>query len=122
MSAECGSVTGSELALQFDEAWKEWKGRRRPDPPLIEDFLPHEPGGDRLAALLDLIKVDFDRRLAAGESVRVEDYLRRYPELSELSGGVTELIGLEISLLKTQGIAPAPDEYWPPVSGVPGGP
>ena len=60
----------------FEEAVAE--GRRRP---AIDDFLPKE-GPDRLAVLIELVKVDMERRLKAGLTARVEDYLERYPELA----------------------------------------
>ena len=58
---------------RFEEAWQ--KGR-----PAIADFLPDGP--DRLAVLKELVEVDRERRLQAGESVPAEDYLQRFPELT----------------------------------------
>ena len=36
----------------------------------------------RLALLVELVHVELELRLKAGEPARVEEYLRRYPELA----------------------------------------
>jgi serine/threonine protein kinase/dienelactone hydrolase len=64
---------------------KAWQSGAHPD---IDDFLP-AGGPDRLALLAELVKVDSERRRQAGESVPVEEYLRRYPELAGLPGSTT---------------------------------
>jgi hypothetical protein len=63
---------------RFEEAWQ--KGGR----PAIDDFLPVE-GPDRPAVLIELVHVDLERRLEAGESARADDYLKRYPELGPVA-------------------------------------
>ena len=60
---------------RFEKAWQ--SGGR----PAIDDFLPQD-GPERLAVLKELVRVDMERRLRAGESARLEDYLERYPELA----------------------------------------
>ena len=60
---------------RFEEAWQ--NGGQ----PAIDDFLPKN-GPERLAVLVELVHVDLERRLRAGESVRAEDYRQRYPELA----------------------------------------
>jgi WD40 repeat protein/predicted Ser/Thr protein kinase len=62
--------------------------------PAIEDFLPAD-GGARGKVLTHLVHIDLERRLKAGEAVRVEDYLRRYPELAGDSAVVSALIAAE---------------------------
>ncbi len=74
----------------FEEAWQ---AGRRPD---LEDYLP-EGGPDRLAVLIELVHVDLERRLRAGEPARAEDYLRRYPELAERPDLVLGLIAAEFT-------------------------
>ncbi len=60
----------------FDEAWN------GPVPPRIEDYLPDGNSQQRLILLVELIRIDLERRLAGGERLRVEDaYLQRFPEL-----------------------------------------
>ena len=76
------------IVKTFEEAWEH--GQR----PVIEDFLPaHQAGRD--AALVELVHTELECRLKAGEVVRVEDYLGRYPELVADSSQVEELIAAE---------------------------
>src|SRR5437879_5475258 len=60
---------------RFEKAWQSG------DRPVIDDFLP-EDGPVRLAVLNELVHVDLERRLRAGEPAQFEDYLERYPELA----------------------------------------
>src|SRR2546421_4545887 len=74
----------------FEDAWQH--GAQ----PAIEDYLPPE-GPNRATALVELVHVDLERRLKAGEAIRVESYLRRYPELNE-GRRVLELLTAEYRL------------------------
>jgi WD40 repeat protein len=65
----------------FEDAWQ--AGQR----PAIEDYLG-PAGPDRTALLRELVHVDLQRRLAAGERVGVEAYLERFPELGQTSCAV----------------------------------
>jgi serine/threonine protein kinase/WD40 repeat protein len=58
----------------FEEAWR--AGRR----PTLADHLPEGP--DRTALLAELVHLDLEYRLRRREPVRVEAYLREYPELA----------------------------------------
>ena len=62
---------------RFEEAWQ--IGGR----PNINAFLPSDsqPALYR-AVLIELVEVDFERRLKLGEPARWEDYLDRYPQLA----------------------------------------
>jgi hypothetical protein len=77
-----------ELIERFEAAWL---GGRRP---AIEDHLPSEPG-DRRAVLIELVHAELELRLRAGELARVEDYLRRFPELGEDAGVLLDLVAAE---------------------------
>lgn len=68
--------TAEELATRFEEEWR--AGRR----PRIEDFIPAMRDSDRNLILRELVLVDLELRLAAGDAVRVEDYLKRFKELT----------------------------------------
>src|SRR4029077_3339765 len=60
---------------RFEEAWRQ--GPR----PVIDDYLPADrPLRSRV--LLELVHIDLELRLKAGEAARVEEYLARYPELA----------------------------------------
>src|SRR5438105_4717570 len=63
------------VVQRFEKAWQ--SGGR----PAIDDFLPRD-GPDRLPVLIELVHVDLERRLRAGEPARAQDYQERYPELT----------------------------------------
>jgi tetratricopeptide (TPR) repeat protein len=67
--------------------------RGRGQDPSIDAYLPGDSG--RWAVLLELVHADLEGRLKAGESVRVEDYLQRYPELRRDGRAVFELVAAE---------------------------
>jgi serine/threonine protein kinase/WD40 repeat protein len=69
------SLRLEEQVRQFETAWKQ--GRR----PAIEDYLPPTENL-RPAVLLELVHTDMEYRLKAGEEVRAETYLQRYPEVA----------------------------------------
>src|SRR3954469_19224646 len=70
-----------------------WQGRVRPE---ILAHLPTGPGRTRLLA--ELVHVDLEYRVRAGEAVRVEDYLTRYPELADSREIALDLIAAEFEL------------------------
>jgi serine/threonine protein kinase len=90
VSSELGHIIDS-----FEDAWQQ--GRR----PVIDDFLPNGEAIRRLA-LCELVHVELERRLKAGEPARVEAYLERYPELSESIAKVLELIAAEFELRRRE--------------------
>src|SRR5215471_18811641 len=93
------------LLTRFDEEWQSGA-------PKLEDHLPPPGSGLRLPALLGLIRIDLERRLAAGQCVRVErHYLGRYPELRAEAEAVLGLIVREWELRRRQQSDLSPDEY-----------
>jgi hypothetical protein len=74
--------------LRFEDAWQH--GER----PVIEDHLPDDPAR-RVKVLVNLIHIDLERHLKAGEAKRVESYLDRYPDLANSTSMVVELIQAE---------------------------
>jgi WD40 repeat protein len=78
----------AEIVERFETAWQ--RGQR----PALADYLPAD-GPERRPALVELVHVDLERRLKAGEFVRVEAYLEYYPELAEDPGVVIELLAAE---------------------------
>src|SRR5262249_5115375 len=78
----------TDLLENFEAAW-EIDGRAA-----IDDFLPHA-ADKRTAALVALVHVDFEHRLKAGEAVRVDNYLERYPELTSDGRAVAALLPAE---------------------------
>jgi DNA-binding beta-propeller fold protein YncE len=75
------STLVADIVERFEAAWQ------RGEQPALADYLP-AAGPERRAALAELVHVDLERRLKAGEALRVEEYLQRYPELA----GDTELV------------------------------
>lgn len=76
-----------DVIRRFEDAW------RGPSRPEIEAFLP--AGAGRTGLLTELVHVDLEYRLRAGESARVEEYLALYPELTDDRAVVLELIAAE---------------------------
>jgi predicted ATPase len=73
---------------RFDDAWGQ--GLR----PAIDDHLP--AGGElRYPLLIELVHIDLELRIKAGEAARVEEYLARYPELAADHGVTFDLIAAE---------------------------
>ncbi len=60
---------------RFEDAWQ---GGERP---VLADYLA-EAGVERLALLRELIHIDLEYRLKAGERARTQDYLNRFPEIA----------------------------------------
>src|SRR5262249_15494007 len=77
------------ILRRFETAWDHGL---RPD---LDDALAGLGGGDRTAVLAELIHAELEFRLKAGESARVEDYLRRYPELLGQTAAVVGLVFAE---------------------------
>src|SRR5262245_39264046 len=113
------------LALQdavtrFDDAWRQ--GPR----PVIDDYLPApsplplspeagergrgEGAGLRYRLLIELVHIDLEFRLKAGESARVEEYLARYPELAG-DAAALDLIAAEYELRRRGEPDLSLDEY-----------
>jgi len=76
-----------DVILRFEDAWH---GRARPE---ILAYLPTGAGRTRL--LTELVHLDLEYRLRAGESARVEEYVARYPELTDDRSVMLELIAAE---------------------------
>ena len=91
-----------EAINRFEDAWQ------RGDRPDIGDYLN---GDGRAELLVELVHADLEYRLKAGEAARVEDYLRRYPELSGESEVVRELVKAEWRLRQREAPSLTAEEY-----------
>jgi predicted ATPase len=91
------TLTGSawadfeDVIRRFEDAWQ---GPARPD---IAAYLPAGATG-HARLLTELVHVDLEYRLRAGEAARVEDYLARYPALADDSEAVLGLVTAEFEL------------------------
>ena len=64
-------------------------------PPKIEGYLQRVGVNDRSSLLTDLVKLDLEYRLRAGEPKRVEQFLSQHQSLSDRAETIVELIALE---------------------------
>jgi hypothetical protein len=84
-----------QILDRFDEAWN------GPTPPRIEDFLLPTGSPGHLPMLVELLKIDMERRLKRGEQVRLEQtYLPRFPELDGDPASLLELVVYQYQLLQ----------------------
>ena len=79
-------------------------------PPEIDRYLP-EAMPLRLGALSELVHIDLERRLEIGEQVRVESYLKRYPELATQPPRVASLVCAEFAGRRRRQPDLSPDEF-----------
>ncbi len=105
LSLPGGSPASERLIDAFEEAW--CMGSR----PVIEDHLPVD-GASRRSVLVELVHVDLERRLEAGEAARAEEYLGRFPELAADPSIVLELIAAEYELRREREPTLRGDEYF----------
>jgi serine/threonine-protein kinase len=84
--------TCEELAARFAEDWRAARG------PRIEEFIPGAGGPDRPRVLKELVRLEMELRLAANDPVRVEDYVKRFPELGDDPQRVADLVTAEYAL------------------------
>jgi predicted ATPase len=93
-----------DAVKRFEHAWRQ--GPR----PVIDSHLPI---GDplRFLVLIELVHIDLELRLKAEEAARVEEYLTRYPELTDNRAVTLELIVAEHELRRRRERGLALDEY-----------
>jgi serine/threonine protein kinase len=93
-----------DAVRRFENAWPQGPG------PRIDDYLPSDLAL-RFRVLIELVHIDLELRLKAGETARVEDYLARYSELASDRGVLLELIHTEYELRRRRERGLALDEY-----------
>jgi serine/threonine-protein kinase len=93
-----------ELFGRFEAAWR---GREQP---VIDVFLA-EAGSLRASALYDLLAIDLEFRLKAGMEVRVEEYLARFPEITNNPEEVVALVVAEYRFRNRKKPGAIPQEY-----------
>ncbi len=76
----------------IDAFESEWRSERRPD---VATFLERIAETERPALLRELVRLELEYRLRAGEPARVEECLSRFPALQAERAEVLELIALE---------------------------
>src|SRR3954452_969558 len=93
-----------DVIRRFEVAWQ---GRTRPE--IVASL---RPGAGRTRLLTELVHVDFEYRLRAGEPARVEEYLARYPALSDDRAVVLDLISAEHEFRRRREPGLAPGEFF----------
>lgn len=66
-----------QILDRFDAAWN------GPTPPRIEDYLPPADLPSYLSRLIELVKIDLERRLKRGEQPALEEYRQRFPACAD---------------------------------------
>jgi predicted Ser/Thr protein kinase len=99
------SARHEPLIRRFEAAWL------RGEQPAIDAYLPAD-AAERRAVLVELVHADLECRLKAGEAVRVESYLQRYPELATNTADVIELIATEFDLRRRTEPNLDPESYY----------
>ena len=99
-----GSDLRDSALLRFQHAWE--SGQK----PEIGEHVPTEPS-EQEPALAKLIPADMEHRLEAGEGVRVEQYLERFPVLADNRVIVRQLIAEEYKLRRRHEPHLRPDEF-----------
>ncbi len=96
--------TLKDVVKRFEHDW------HQPPRPTIDDYLR---AGDpiRFRVLVELVHIDLELRLKAGEHARVEEYLARFPELSDDSAVTLDLIAAEHDLRRRRERDLSLDEY-----------
>src|SRR5262245_4721198 len=93
-----------ELIRQFEAAL------RQKASPAIGDFLEVDPP-ERATLLIELVHIDLEYRLKAGDRARVEDYLAGFPELVADENAVLDLLVEEYRFRRGIGEAVTAAEY-----------
>src|SRR5262249_47510781 len=89
---------------RFDDAWRQ--GPR----PAIDDHLP--AGGEmRQPLLIELVHIDLELRLKAGEAARVEEYRARFPDLEADRAAALERMAAEYALRRRREREVGLDDY-----------
>jgi predicted Ser/Thr protein kinase len=78
--------------------------------PELRPFISSVKPAYQLAALVELVKVDMERRWLGGDQRRIEKYLGDYPELSASPAVIEDLLHQEYQVRSKNGSAPSVDE------------
>lgn len=97
--------TVEKIVEQFEVAWQMAAS------PVIEDFVP-ETEHLRIVVIIELVHSDLDFRIKAGERVRIEEFLNRFPELHKDDETFRELVEAEYHIRQRQEPLLNTSEYW----------
>jgi serine/threonine protein kinase/formylglycine-generating enzyme required for sulfatase activity len=94
-----------QFVKRFEDAW------RNGPQPAIDAFLPAAQP-ERHPVLVELVHADLEYRLLAGEPIRVESYIERYPDIAADEEAIKELITAEYDLRRQTEPNLTPREYY----------
>lgn len=100
-----GDRRREEVVGRFEEA------RQRGESPEIDEFLVEAHADERRRWLTELIYVEIEYRLKAGEVARVEEYLTRFADLASDDPLVVDLLRFEYELRRRAEPGLSLDEY-----------
>ena len=80
-----------EVVERFEKQWRSAGGAD------IAEFLSDGDEADRLALLIELVKVDLEYRWGRGEVANIESYLSRFPQLGSVEDAPLELLVEELN-------------------------
>jgi eukaryotic-like serine/threonine-protein kinase len=97
-------IAVKDVIRRFEYAWGQAAH------PVIDDYLPaSDPSRSR--AVVELVHIELELRLKAGQTARAEEYLARYPGLAADRAAALELIATEYELRRRREPGLALDEY-----------
>jgi len=96
--------TLKEGVKRFEDAWRNEKR------PSIDAYLPADDSMRRLM-LIELVHIDLELRLKAGERARIEDYLSAYQTLANDRAAILDLVAAEHHLRRRSEPGLSAEEY-----------
>src|SRR5262245_9811659 len=102
---DCSVSPSWDVISRFDRAWA--CGNR----PALDALLAGLPPSVRAARLPDLVAIEIEYRLKAGDSVCVEQYLERFPELVAVRDWVLKRAEQEFDIRQRHGRHPSVADY-----------
>lgn len=112
-------ISNSDSSIVPDSAWNLldslvecWEQQVETESEVnLDSLLPDVSPGRKRWLLVELIKLDFERKFAADTSLRIESYLERHPEVRSDPDLLAELLATEAELRKLDGQTILPDEW-----------
>src|SRR5580658_4260876 len=92
------------FAEEFETAWAAGLT------PRIEDYLPSPSYPGHLAALVELARIDLERRWASGDRPNPGEYFQRFPLLAEDAAAKAQLVFEDYRQRLLAGLSPQADD------------
>ena len=100
-------------AARFEQMW------HNGETPFLADFVPPSDQPERFLILKAIVKLDMEHRWGVGESPRVEAYLADWPELSQSTATIVELLQAEFRIRALGDVPLAEEELRDRVDSLP---